>query len=256
MRPVVRQTFVPFTAPLEGVIDHLYVDVKGLVSIGIGNLVDPIQLAMNLPMVHVDGAPAGRDEIATEWLRVKNQPADDLGRTAAQLGYRYSRRVTTLHLTPEGIDRLVGGKLAQNERILATAFPEWEEWPADAQLATLSMAWAVGPMFHSPNAGKGYFPKLTAALRARDFRTAAVECFMPEEAHISGLRPRNRANRVLYVNAALSTDPAVLFWPTDLAQQVDTDPEIPNPASAPTVYAPDFPIIHKLPGDDEPDDAA
>jgi len=78
------------------------------------------------------------------------------------------------------------------------------------------MALACGPAFR--------FPKLEAALRSLDFRTAAIECFMPEEATISGLRPRNRANKVLYLNAALSheltLDPDHLYYPIDLA----TDP--------------------------------
>src|SRR4051812_13306092 len=98
MRDVVRAAFVDFTIPLEGVIPHLYQDVKGLVSIAIGNLVDPIQLAMNLPLVHDDGSPASRNEIAAEWLRIKNLHPDDHGRTAAMLGHRYARQFATLHL--------------------------------------------------------------------------------------------------------------------------------------------------------------
>ena len=51
-------------------------------------------------------------------------------------------------------------KLGQMDAYLAKRFPEWEEWPADAQLATLSMAWACGPAFR--------FPRLEAALRAQE----------------------------------------------------------------------------------------
>jgi GH24 family phage-related lysozyme (muramidase) len=217
MRDAVKSAFVPFTTPLEGVVPWLYQDVKGLVSIGIGNLVDPIVLAMVLPLVRADGTPAQRDEIAAEWLRVKNQGPDGRGRTAAELGHTYARKVTTLHLTDEGIERLVGGKLDQMDRYLAARFPEYPGWPADAQLGTLSMAWACGPAFR--------FPKLEAALRACDFDTAAVECFMPEEATISGLRPRNKANRVLFRNATRSPDPDVLFWPRDLASEANTLPQ-------------------------------
>lgn len=221
MRDVVRQAFYAFNAPMEGEVPYFYQDVKGLVSIGVGLLCDPIQLAMNLPMVHPDGRPAARDEIAAEWLRIKALGSGDhtSGNPAARLGHLYARPHTRLRLTREGLEQSLMGKLNQMDAYLRNRFPEFEEWPADAQLGTLSMAWACGPAFR--------FPKLEAALRRRDFRTAAVECFMAEEKTISGLRPRNRANRILFNNAAVVQqmfDPAQLYYPTDLdAPPVDKD---------------------------------
>lgn len=254
MRESVRQAFVPFTIPLEGAlpghigITWMYPDVKNLVSTGLGNLIDPISLALPLPFVRSDGTPATPAEIVTEWHRIKTLPPDAKGRTAAQLGHLYAKPFTTLRLTNGGIERLVNAKLASNEIVLKRCFRDFDDWPADAQLATLSMAWAVGPAFWSPAAGRGYFPKLTAALRALDFRTAAVECFMPEEATIGGLRPRNKANRILYTNAAVALhtlDPDTLFYPANLdAPVAPSDPTIevavpemrPSPFEAQTVH--------------------
>jgi GH24 family phage-related lysozyme (muramidase) len=266
MRQSVRNAFVPFTLPLEGYVPWLYQDVKGLVSIGIGNLVDPIQLAMSLPFVTIDGRKATREEIVAEWHRIKSLPPNSKGQTAAQLGHLYAKSFTTLRLTREGVDQVVQGKLNQMDAYLARRFPGYETWPADAQLATLSMAWACGPAFR--------FPKLEAALRDLDFRTAAVECFMPEEKTISGLRPRNIANRVLYNNAAVvlrMLDPDELHYPTDLNapavdREAETLPELPD-LSEPeddehtrTYEMSDFTIVHpaiefpprnvKIPGDD------
>jgi hypothetical protein len=53
----------------------MYLDIKGLVSIGIGNLIDPINLAMDLPFVHKDdiNVAASTDEIETEWQTVKGR---------------------------------------------------------------------------------------------------------------------------------------------------------------------------------------
>lgn len=232
MREVVKQSFVAFTSPLEGVVPWLYQDVKGLVSIGIGNLVDPIQLALTLPLVRPDGSPATREEIADEWRLVKNFP------DAARLGHRATEHATKLRLTREGIGQVVGSKLLYMDRYLATRFPEYEEWPADAQLGTLSMAWACGPAFR--------FPKLEAALRTKDFHEAAVECFMPEEKTISGLRPRNKANRILYTNAAYATDPEVLYFP-----KVLTAP--PEPTEEPPVVT--FDIVHPWHFTDDKDES-
>ncbi len=205
MRDSVRQAFVAFTAPLEGVVAHMYQDVKGLVTVGIGNLIDPIQYALVLPFVHADGTYATRDEIAAEWLRIKQAP--DL----ARLGHRAAKRIATLSLTDEGIELVVSRKLAQNDAHLRARFPEWEEWPADAQLATLSMAWACGPAFR--------FPMLEAALKARDFDLAAQECTINEHGN-PGIVPRNKANRMLYRNAArvqaYHLDHEALIWPADI----------------------------------------
>jgi len=220
MRESVRIAFVTFTAQYEGIVPWMYQDVKGLVSTGIGNLIDPVQAAVILPFVHEDGTPAARDEIVAEWLRVKNQPPDAQGRTAAQRGHLYARQITKLKLTPAGIQQVVENKLNQNDAFLRKRFLAFEQWPADAQLATHSMAWACGPAFR--------FPKLEAALRALDFHTAARECRMDETGN-PGLKPRNVANQQLYENAAevheRHRNPDPLYWPNLLDGPVSPDDE-------------------------------
>ncbi len=234
MRDSVRAAFVPFTLPLEGAINGLigipwmYQDVKGLVSTGLGNLIDPVALAIGLPFVHLDGTPATREDIVAEWTRIKHLGPDVRGRTAAELGHLYAKPYTRLRLTPVGIEQLVMSKLHSNEQMIAGIFKDWEDWPADAQLATHSMAWACGAGIFTPRSGDKFWPKLTAALHALDLRTAAVECFMPEEARIGGLRPRNKANRILYTNAAIALnhlDPETLFYPATL-EKTDSSPTI------------------------------
>lgn len=237
MRASVRAAFVDFTIPLEGAlpghvgITWMYQDVLGLVSTGLGNLIDPIGLALPIPFRRSDGSRATRGEIIAEWQRIKTQPPDAKGRTAAQLGHLYAKKIATLHLTNDDIIGLIKMRLGSNEQIIAATFPEWESWPADAQLATHSMAWACGAGIFSPRSGKAHWPKLTAALHDLDFRTAAAECFMPQEATIGGLRPRNKANRILYTNAAIALhklDPDTLFYPSDLEMGApDSSPTLP-----------------------------
>lgn len=246
MRDAVRESFYDFSVPMEGAVPHFYQDVKGLVSIGVGLLCDPMNAtgALGLPLVNADGSTASRAEIAADWLRVKNLPPDARGRTAAQLGYRYAQPHTKLHLTEDGLRFTLAKKLAQMEPEIAKGFPDWETWCSDAQMATLSLAWAVGPRFWDPMAGGSYFPKLTKALRLRDYETASRECFLPEERMISGLRPRNKANRTLYLNAAaveqggLNKD--ALYFPHDLStgeidHEAETLPELPSSEPDPAV---------------------
>lgn len=221
VRDSVRQAFVAFTAPLEGIVDHLYLDIKGLVTIGIGNLVDPIQYALPLPFVHRDdGRPAQRDEIAAEWLDIKNRPE------LARLGHRAAREHCQLYLTADGIDNLVARKLNQNDQFLAARFTGWAEWPADAQLATLSLAWACGPAFR--------FPMLEAAVKAQNFELAAQECAINPQ--IGTIVARNAENRTLYRNAArvlaYHLDPNALIWPADLTMPPSGSPELPDTTDA------------------------
>jgi len=225
VRDSVRAAFVPFTAPLEGVVPWMYLDVKGLVTVAIGNLIDPIQYALPLPFLHADGRIATRDQIAAEWLRVKHHPL------LAKYGHRAAEKVTTLRLDAMGIDLVVSRKLNQNADHLRRRFVEWEEWPACAQLATLSMAWACGPAFR--------FPMLAAALNSQDWELAAQECHI-DETNNPGIVPRNVRNKMLYRNAArvraFHLDPDALNWETDYdVTQLDTQPEIANPASEPTI---------------------
>lgn len=205
MRDSVRAAFVGFTERFEGSVATMYLDVKGLVTVAIGNLIDPIGTALDMPFLRQDGSPASRSEIGAEWRRMKTEPS------LARLGWTAAAKLATLHLSPEGIAAVVQAKLAANEAYLTHMvgrFPEFPTWPADAQLAVLSMAWACGPAFH--------FPKFEACMHARDFNGAAANSHM-EDSHNAGLRPRNAADLVLLANAAAveeaGADPETLHWP-------------------------------------------
>ena len=55
----VRSNFISFTTPLEGSIAYMYLDVKEYLTIGIGNLIDPVALALPLPFVHKSEGTTG-----------------------------------------------------------------------------------------------------------------------------------------------------------------------------------------------------
>ncbi len=186
----VRSTFPRFTTQFEGRVSFMYLDVKGLVTIGVGNLIDPQSAALGLPFVHkAGGATASRAEIAAEWSSIKANVS------LATKGYRACEPLTTLALTDDAIDNLVVQRLVQNEGLLREAFSGWDSWPADAQLGVLSMAWAMGAGF--PNS----WPKFSGACKAGDFAAAALNCRMIEAGN-PGVRPRNDADVKLFQNAA------------------------------------------------------
>jgi GH24 family phage-related lysozyme (muramidase) len=197
MKPAVATRFLDFTEPLEGLVDYMYVDVKGLVTIGFGNLIDPIDLALPLPFVKkAGGLPATRDEIIAEWNLIKDK---DNARQLKTKGHRACQPLTNLKLTRDAINDLCARRLQGNEANLKKikAFARFDEWPADAQLGLHSMAWAMGSGF----AFNERWPGFRKACAAMDFDAAANNCKMSEVGN-RGLVPRNRANVHLFRNAS------------------------------------------------------
>lgn len=215
MRQAVRDAFYDFNEPLEGVVPWMYLDVKGFVTVGVGNLLPDADAAAALPFFP-DGspdAPAGDDEKRQGWTDVHAR--QDL----ARVGHRAFKTVCNLRLSADDIRALVDAKLLSNESILLRAFPGFPDWPADAQLGLLSMAWALGAAFPAT------WPRFSAACRALDFDGAAAECRMQETGN-PGVVPRNNANQLLFRNAAKvgrpenGYDPDTLHYPTQLLDVV------------------------------------
>jgi GH24 family phage-related lysozyme (muramidase) len=207
MHPSVLQAFEPFSTKFEGFLPYMYLDIKGLVTTGMGNLIDPIGEALRLPWKRPDGSLASQDEIRAAWNAVKART--DL---APKFGQAFAG-VTTLRLDKEGIEQLIARRLKENEDYLRTKFPGYGTWPADAQLGLHSMAWAMGPGFK--------FPAFEAAVNREppDFHAAAAASHM-NDAGNPGLTSRNKANFELFTNAARvleqGGDPSTLYWPGDV----------------------------------------
>lgn len=205
LRQSVVNAFTPFTTKFEGYTPYMYTDVKGLVTTGIGNLIDNGSPgpALTLPWKRADGSAASQAEIQAAWYAVKNA-WPDVQSVASQ-------SLTSLRLDSSGIAQVVRSKLEQNHDFLRTKFPGYVNWPADAQLGLHSMAWAMGPGFN--------FPAFMAAVNqpTPDFVTAASQSHM-NAAGNPGLVPRNTATNELFTNAAnvlaKKANPDTLFWPS------------------------------------------
>ncbi len=198
MHATVKTQFRAFNAPLEGVVKYMYLDIKGLVTVGVGNLIDPVNAALDLPFRYKNkpgaknaGQLASRADIEAEWKLIKGKPE------LAQKGHRACEPLTALELDDAAINALIDKRLSQNESFLKRqkAFKDFDQWPADAQLGLLSMAWAMGPGFSSS------WPKFSAACEKMDFDAAAENCRMTESGN-PGVIPRNKANKLLFQNAA------------------------------------------------------
>lgn len=223
MHPSVAAAWLLFITPFEGSTDFMYLDMHKasdgtldpLVTTGIGDLIDPVEMALRLPWRHrADNRLATPEEIQEAWNTVKSR------KDLAPLGGGHFRNVTDLYLAPEDVSSLVQSKLKSDETILRQEFPAYDVWPADAQLALLGMSWAMGPSFSHK------FPRFTAAVNrpVPDFATAAKESFI-----FNATPARNAAHAELFGNAARviaqNGDPTELVW-TPHAPPV-TSPTVP-----------------------------
>lgn len=200
MHDSVATAFTAFTVPLEARVRFMYLDTRQLVTTGIGNLIDqddPEHIgsrarltadAYDLGWLDGQGVPVGAERIDGEYKLVKES-----GTAGAPLPVREA--ITTLRISEEAVDAMVARRLASNEATLRgrAEFAGYADWPADAQLGLLSMAWAMG-------AGFG-FPDFQAAVAGGDWLTAARESHMNETDN-PGLRARNIRNGLLFTIAS------------------------------------------------------
>jgi hypothetical protein len=200
VHPSVQDAFIPFTEPLEGRVPFMYLDVKSLVSTGVGNLLDadsgehfgtnPQPLPDIFTLEWFDrntNAIASNSEIEEEYRTVKFS-----GTAFASLSQKEA--ITRLRISDQTINDLVTRKLFSFEDTLRNRppFTLLDQWPADGQLGLFSMAWGLGPAFR--------FPKFEAAAAAQDWLTMAHECKMREEGN-PGVIPRNVRNALLFTIA-------------------------------------------------------
>lgn len=210
MRKAVLENVFEYQRTFEGCIDHLYCDILGLVTTGVGNLVDPKSIAMGwmFRWRSMPGRLATPKEIGVEWDKVKAAAAPD----PSQKSHLFYRAITSLFLDREYIEERVDQTAKSFVILLADDFPDWNAWPADAQMGVLGVVWAVGP-----GKMRRFFPRFMAACKAQEWIDASHECLVNATKN-AGVVPRNRNNRALFKSAAAGGDPEKLNWPMAVAE--------------------------------------
>ena len=220
MRPSARATWLSFITKDEGNIPYMYLDTKGLVTVGIGNLIDPVSLALGLPFVFraknrhrmSPGRQATKSDIQTEWNYIKSHPQRKI---FEMRGHTKVEPYASLELSTADRLALFRRTTLSYENTLRNYFKDYGDWPADAQLGLLAMAWGLGPYFPKT------WPRFKAACQKQDFDGAVKAC------RVSSWRPsRNRKSVHLFGNAARvhnnpsSYDPKNLYYPSVLLDTV------------------------------------
>ncbi len=205
MHDSVRNGFNAFSEPLESREHMMYLDVKSLVSTGVGNLLDaddpenfgsnPVPLPDIFTLDWTDrttGVPADSAAVEDEYRKIKFS-----GTANAPISQK--RAIAQLLVSDQSVDALITRKLDAFEISLRgrPPFAGYDGWPAPGQLGLLSMAWAMGPMFR--------FPHFETAAADGDWLTMARECRMTEAGN-PGVIPRNVRNGLLFTLAGWVTD--------------------------------------------------
>ena len=199
MFPVVQNRVISFNSQFEGYIHNMYRDVKGFVTVGVGNILTTANAAAALNFTHgLNGALASGGEKTTAWTTVSQALP---GKPAS-----FYEPLTDLRLKDAEIDQLVLTKAISLDGLNPIDFPlVHATLCADAQLGLLSMRWP---------GGWSTFPKFKAHVNALQWFGAARECHFSETGN-PGLKPRNVANRWLFSLAgrvkAMALPPATLY---------------------------------------------
>jgi hypothetical protein len=182
MRNAALAGAVPLYLASESNKPNMYLDVKGLVSVGIGCRLS-LDDARRLPFFNpTANRPALPDEITSDYQDVKD------------------RKLSTgrLRLDQPSIVALATRRIMSFDGYARGKWPStYDLFPADAQLAINSYLFATGHLDSTQE------PRLCAAIDAQDWWRASAECHMSDESKGNpGLKPRNDANRRMFANAA------------------------------------------------------
>ena len=200
LQPAVVEMLPKIFGLWEGAgLPYMYTDNKGYVTTGTGNLIDPIGAALALPWKNTDGSLATQQQITDAWNTVKNAFPGVQSTACASL--------TTIRLDADGRAALLYNHLKSDAAVLRQHYPDYVNWPADAQMALHSIAWAWGASFYNTAKWKagGNSAAFDAALAAKDFVKAAQimrDVSKSEEAVNAGIIPRDIGNVQMLKNAA------------------------------------------------------
>lgn len=146
-----------FTAPFEGIFNHMYLDKKGLVTAGVGFMLPDVAAAQLLPW----DAPGA---VYSDYNLIRQQEAGH--------GAAYYRKYTSARLPESVMREEFARRMTAFELVLIKRIPDWRQLPMTVRMALKDMAYNMGAGFYN----KKDWPKFVAAVGARDWVTAAREC--------------------------------------------------------------------------------
>lgn len=145
-----------FTAPWEGIVRHMYLDTAGYVTVGVGFML-PNEAAVRQYTWMPSTVAA-----LTDYRRVK----------VAEKGHRasYYAPLCGAWMSEPVMRAIFRLRISELRQALSRDW-QLEQLPTSVQLALVDMGYNLGV------AGLSRYVQLSAAVRARDWQTAAAECY-------------------------------------------------------------------------------
>ena len=173
----------------EGTVPWMYLDTKGFVTVGVGELLANAPKAETLAFADPNGEPSTQDAILNEFNRVS-------ALVPAKVAAFY-RSPTSPVLSHAAIDALLMNHLNFFDGQLAARFSNYADFPDPAKLGLLDMIYNLGQvgLFQ-------HFPHFMAAVDKQDWLGAAANC------HRAGpSQARNEWTRQQFLAAAAGAAP-------------------------------------------------
>lgn len=209
-RPVVESAFESYTEHFESLMWKPYDDLKGVVTFLAGIAIFSLGQMLTYSWLRDDGTPAGHDDVVAAWTFLTSPE----GRSTDQQGGGHYAKLVHVTASPETMRAAFGATLARFEKQLRSLLANWDDAPANAQLAALSHAWAFGGLFPET------WPSWRKCFLAGDYAGCSVQD-MPS-AHEWALQNASFKSRItteqsLLANALQGDPDQLLGWPLPVA---------------------------------------
>lgn len=165
----------------EGKVNHMYLDSKGYVTVGVGHLVKDLASAQKLNFKKDNGLPATKDDIKSDFESVKKQVKNRI--------FSYYKRFVKLKILDAEIDALTNKHIDSFEKELTVIFPSFSTYPTEVRLALFDIIFNVGMTDLNIK-----WPNFKKAIKLQNWEVAANE---------SNRKPPISAERNQYVKKLL-----------------------------------------------------
>jgi GH24 family phage-related lysozyme (muramidase) len=148
----------------EGIVPWMYLDTRGFVTVGVGEMLAAASRAQTLPFLDSNGNAVTADVILAEFNRVVGLPPAQSAGT-----YRASASPT---LSAASISSLLMAHVQYFDGLLSGKFANYAAFPEPAKLGLLDMIYNLGPQ----GLFVGY-PTFMGDVTNQNWNGAAAQCY-------------------------------------------------------------------------------
>jgi len=146
----------------EGKVSHIYLDSKGVVTVGVGHLLKDLATAQKLSFKKSNNMPASKSEIKADYDAVKKQSKNRLA--------SFYKKHVVLKLLDVDMNALTNKHIDSFEGELKKIFTDFSTYPTEVKFALFDIIFNVG-MTDLNNK----WPSFKTAIKAKDWSKAAKE---------------------------------------------------------------------------------